>query len=67
MDDETARRRESVEFAIASVRLSGFVLDDFALDQFERYIAGKITSEQMRANGLARYDKSKKYPAADLS
>lgn len=55
MDEETERRRAAADFAISSVRLSGFTLDDAARAQFELYAQGKITTDEMRANCLARH------------
>lgn len=54
MDDEVERRR-AADFAICSVRLSGFTLDDAARAQFELYVQEKITTDEMRANCLARH------------
>jgi len=33
------------------------VLDSWALEQHRQFVAGEITSEQMRENGLLRYKK----------
>ena len=48
-------RRSDAQFAINSVRLSGFALDDVARADFELYVFGKITVQEMRANCLARF------------
>ena len=57
------KRQEASDFGIASVRLSGFVLDAWALEQHRLFVAGEISSEQMRENALARYRQPK--PADD--
>jgi hypothetical protein len=56
-DDIEARRkrRKAIEFGIASARLSGFILDEWALEQHQLFVDGKITSEHMRENALLRY------------
>ena len=58
-DDIEARRKrqKASEFGIISVRLSGFVLDDWALEQHRKFVDGEIATEEMRENGLARYGK----------
>ena len=56
-DDIEARRKrkQASDFGIASVLLSGFVLDAWALEQHRRFVDGKITSEEMLENGLLQY------------
>ena len=60
MDDESERRRAAGRFAINSLRLSGFILGNEILDDFERFVIGEITTAQMRENVLLRYDLTKK-------
>lgn len=48
-DDEKARRRKAIDYARASVRLEGFVLDDEIERLNERYVAGEITSDEHSA------------------
>ena len=55
MDSEIERRRRDVEFAISSVRLSGYVLGKEIRRQFELYVTGSLTCEQLRMDCLARY------------
>ena len=49
------RRKDASDFAIGSGRLSGFILDAWALEQHRQFVAGEITSAQMIENGMARY------------
>ena len=60
-DDERVRRRQAVDYARASVRLSGFVLDPEVEVLNRRYIDGRLTGEQHAqairlAAGLAPQD-----------
>lgn len=55
--EERRKRQEAVDFAIASVRLSGFVIDDWSLAQYQRYVEGEITSDELLEIGRARYRK----------
>ena len=48
-DEERALRIEAVDYARASVRLEGFVLDDTAEALFARYIDGELTRAQLNA------------------
>ena len=57
--EERRKRKEGSDFGIASVSLSGAVLDAWALEQHRQYVDGEITSKQMRQNGLARYRQPK--------
>lgn len=56
-DDIEARRKrlKASQFGIASVRLSGFVLDEWSLEMHRRFIDGEVTTEQMREEALLRY------------
>ena len=47
--DEKARRTKAVDYARASVRLEGFVLDAETEELNRRYIAGEITSDEHSA------------------
>ena len=53
--EDSARRREAVDYSRASVRLEGFVLTPFAEDLNRRYIAGEITDDEQTALLLAHY------------
>jgi hypothetical protein len=50
--EESARRKEAIDYARGSVRLEGFVLDEQAEALFARYIAGEITPAELTAQGL---------------
>jgi hypothetical protein len=57
---EAIRKRQSAsDFAIASVRLSGAVLDAWALEQHRKFVAGEITGDEMIENCLSRYRQPK--------
>ena len=58
--EQIRKRKEASDFGIASVRLSGAVLDAWALEQHRQYVDGEITSEQMRQNCIARYRQPKR-------
>ncbi len=47
--DEKVRRTKAVEYARASVRLEGFVLDTETEELNRRYIEGEITSDEHSA------------------
>jgi len=48
-ETERARRQDAIDYGRDTVRLEGFVLDDFAEELNQRYVAGEIT----RADHLA--------------
>ncbi|EBW2268502.1 antitoxin VbhA family protein [Salmonella enterica] len=52
---ERAQRRKNVEMAIHEARLEGLEVSPDALEDFEDYIAGKATSEEIVARSIARY------------
>ena len=53
--EESARRKETVDYARGSVRLEGFTVSDFAEQLNHRYINGEITSQEKTAALLAHY------------
>lgn len=48
-EEERARRREAIDYARASVRLEGFILDEAAEALFSRYINGEMTRAELNA------------------
>lgn len=52
---ERAQRRKNIEMAIHDARLEGLEVSPDALEDFEDYIAGKATSEEIAARLIARY------------
>ena len=56
MDDEIERRRAAAAFATADARLSGYIFDDEFKAEIDRFVAGELTTAQMRERVFTRYD-----------
>ena len=53
-DEERRKRREAIDYGVASVGLEGFTISAEAAAENERYIDGEITMDELIALGLAR-------------